>query len=34
MISKFGGNIGIALGVNVINVKKICQKKFGKKKNF
>ena len=34
MISKFGGNIGIALGVNVINVKKICQKKFGKKKTF
>lgn len=32
MKSIFGKNIGIALGSKIINVKKICQAKFGKKK--
>jgi len=34
MISKFGRNIGIAFGTKVVNVKKICEKKFGKKKTI
>lgn len=34
MTSSFGKNIGLALGSNVVNVKKICQKKFGKKKTL
>jgi 3-oxoacyl-[acyl-carrier-protein] synthase-3 len=32
--SSFGKNIGIALGSKVFNVKKICEKKFGKKKTL
>ena len=32
--SSFGKNIGIALGTKVFNVKKICEKKFGKKKTL
>ncbi len=32
--SSFGKNIGIALGSRVFNVKKICEKKFGKKKTL
>jgi hypothetical protein len=34
VISKFGKNIGIAVGKKTINVKKLCQKKFGIKKTF
>lgn len=34
MISKFGKNIGVALGKKTINVKKICEKKFGIKKTL
>jgi len=34
MVSKFGRNIGIAFGTKVVNVKKICEKKFGKKKTI
>lgn len=34
MISKFGKNIGIAVGKKTINVKKLCQKKFGIKKTI
>ncbi len=33
-LSSFGKNIGIALGSRVFNVKKICEKKFGKKKTL
>ena len=32
--SSFGKNIGIALGSKVFNVKKICEKKFGKNKTL
>lgn len=32
--STFGKNIGIAFGSKVFNVKKICEKKFGKKKTL
>ena len=34
MKSIFGKNIGIALGSNIINVRKICLEKFGKEKTF
>lgn len=30
----FGKNIGVALGAKVVNIEKICQKKFGKEKTF
>ena len=34
MISSFGKNIGVALGSKIFNVRKICQKEFGRKKTI
>lgn len=34
MISRFGKNIGFALGSNVLNIRNICKKKYGNKKTL